>query len=268
MRRLPHESSCTQARSLAQFSELTAYPCLTHFSELAAYRTHCQGLRVQVITDYMNDAGSYGHYGVSGAVMQEDALPISLIESFHNRIPNYSMRMTNLTAALLRPQLDHMDSKIQNFNRHWDIIHSVVSSESLIQMPLRHFRESKVGTSFLFFLPSFDSAAMAEYVRVCGERGVPVAWFGRPNPVGFTSTLSHWEYVYDNKPEGEAPDEAHMADAEEGLFGRCQETGRLQRTLCDVPLYHTSSWSDEDFQEIATILCVTAQDVSAQASPC
>jgi len=72
------------------------------------------------------------------------------------------------------------------------------------------------------------------------DRGVKLAWFGCEKVNGFTSTHKHWQYV----PTGEL-----------------DQTNLLLHNLFDIPLYHTMSWTNQDFTTIAEILCDEAEKV-------
>ena len=190
-------------------------------------------------------SGSYGHYHLSGAVMTNPEL-INNLQSLHDHTANFSLRMTNLTAAILRPQIQELPTRIIRFNRHWDMLNCVLSSHPLFEIPERGEQVSPVSSSFQFWLPSFDYAQMEQFSSLCVERGISLAWFGRKQPSGFTSTINHWRYIFDNRP----PDVDNVTDADTHLA----VTLETQRCLFDVPLYHTSSWTDDDFIIISTIL--------------
>merc|ERR1711924_106155 len=80
-------------------------------------------------------------------------------------------------------------------------------------------------------------------VKECRAQGVQIAWFGRSHWEGFTSTSRHWKYV-------DAQND-HPTDRQHDHLKLTQE---LLRTLCDIPLYHTSSWNDNDFEVIGQII--------------
>jgi dTDP-4-amino-4,6-dideoxygalactose transaminase len=206
--------------------------------------------------------GSYGLYRQSGAVMgpQRTARLDDMLEQFHNSTPNYSMRMTNLTAALVRPQLPLLQAKIDLFNDHFSVLRAGLEQDSLFALPQSLQEdmadEGRVHTSFQFQLPSFSSSQLTAFVTMCTEHGLAVAWFGRPTYVGFTSNRTHWEYATENQTS--ADDEIARADAE------LPKTSRILAKLFDVPLYHTSSWGGEDFVQIAAILRACAEEVDKQ----
>ena len=53
-------------------------------------------------------------------------------------------------------------------------------------------KEQRVATSLQFELTAFSDTQMERYVSLCADHGVPLAWFGRKVPVGFTSSINQW----------------------------------------------------------------------------
>jgi dTDP-4-amino-4,6-dideoxygalactose transaminase len=191
-------------------------------------------------------SGSYGLFKQSGAVMGPNLLNLDILEKFHNITPNYSMRMTNLTAALVRTQLPLMQDKIERFNSHYAVLQEELQDDPLFTLTASLEREQRVHTSLQFSLAAFDLAQMDYFCELCKEHGVTVAWFGRPTYNGFTSALPHWEYVFQNQ--------VHPGDAITKADSALPNTTRILEKLFDIPLYHTSSWGDGDFRKVASIL--------------
>ncbi|MCK5204614.1 MAG: DegT/DnrJ/EryC1/StrS family aminotransferase, partial [Desulfobacterales bacterium] len=50
---------------------------------------------------------------------------LEVFEQYIKMIPNYSLRMTNLQAALLRPQLKDLDAQVARWNKRYQILESV-----------------------------------------------------------------------------------------------------------------------------------------------
>ena len=144
------------------------------------------------------------------------------------------------------------------FNRHWDILERDLSVDPRFQLPARPAAEQKVGTSFQFWLPAFDQAQMARFVALAQARGLSVSWFGRPEPAGFTSNIQHWGYIFDNKPAEGTDTKPSLTAADPEL----PQTLEVMQTLCDVPLYHTSTWSDSDFEAVARMFRECAAEVA------
>jgi len=131
--------------------------------------------------------------------------------------PNFSLRMSNLPAALARSQLGAvLQERCARWNQRYHWLHDALLGESHIRLPLRPPQEQFVGSSLQFSLVDMDRAQMQAAVAACARSGVHVKWFGADEPVGFTSVWQHWRY-----------------------FGEEQSLPRAQRVLacvCDLRL--------------------------------
>lgn len=227
------------------------------FGEVACYSTQTNKLlnsgeggllttnNPEVAAKVILNSGSYGLFANSGATtMADEPLPLSVLNEFHNSVPNFSTRMTNVTAALIRPQLHAVAPRVEAFNRHWGILAHGLRQHPLVRLPERDEREGMVASSIQFSVPSFDPLRMDKFIGLCKARGVPLAWFGRQQWLGFTSTATHWEYANQSKPS-------------------LPQTEEVLRCLVDLPLYHTSPWADKDFEQIAAVLCRALDDAAS-----
>lgn len=181
-------------------------------------------------------SGSYGFYAAGHPLLP----PEELMEELHHKTPNFSTRMTEVVAALVRPQLHTLDTKVAKLNQNYrDLLQalSAVLPSGAVKVPARSPREGIVGSSLQFELnpAQFGPEAVARVVGALNDRGVKVAWFGRPEFLNFTSTFRHWEYT--------------------GVdCGELEQTARVQQNLVDVGLYHTMTWTNQDFELIGKIV--------------
>lgn len=118
-----------------------------------------------------------------------------LFDRHKKQTPNFSLRMANLAAALLRPQLEDLDSRCKRWNERYDVLASDLGNVAHLRLPARHPDEGFVGSSLQFTLVNEDLKAAAEFVKMCKSRGVDMKWFGAPEPVGFTSTWESWQFL-------------------------------------------------------------------------
>jgi len=190
----------------------------------------------ELIAKAIIHSGSYGHF------YQHTSRPAdgSLMMEEHEHCPNFSLRMTNLTALLVLEQIPLLAEKIRLFNTHYDILAERLGNSPHFIFPPRLQEEQYVGTSFQFRINNTDYTSLQEYQRSTLSRGVKLAWFGCTSVSGFTSTHKHWGY---------APS-THI-----------KETNQLLHNLYDLPLYHTSSWEEEDFIIISNILIEEADKI-------
>ena len=183
-------------------------------------------------------SGSYGLFEDHQSRPHRD-----VFDKLHDHTPNFSQRMTNVAAAMLRPQLDELPQKIERFNENWQLLVNRLRECPHIYIPDRHPLEQFVGSSLQFSLPQWPSTAIEQVVSRAKAHGVPMAWFGRREWMGFTSTSRHWAYAGAQK----------LPHTQGVLF-----------TLLDLPLYHTSGWQASDFEQVAEVICAVVENEAQQ----
>ena len=145
-------------------------------------------------------SGSYMLYA------QHKARPgLEYFEKYRGRIPNFSLRMSNLTAAVGRPQIALLAERSAVWNDRYRRLADGLGRIQNIRIPPRPPKEQYVMSSIQFSVKGRSAAEMERFLDACAARGVFVKWFGRAEPVGFTSVHEHWEYVMEkqNLPQSE-----------------------------------------------------------------
>jgi dTDP-4-amino-4,6-dideoxygalactose transaminase len=160
------------------------------------------------------------------------APPAEVIAAWEERTPNFSMRITALAAALLRPQLHDLPRRAARWNAIHDRIGAAIARSQHVRLPPRSPKERYGATSVQFSLLGFDDAEIAAVLERCAARGLPIKWFGAGRQRGFTSAPRHWRYA--------------------GEQGPMAQTHAILAGLCDIrtPL----SLTDEDCDLVADIL--------------
>jgi dTDP-4-amino-4,6-dideoxygalactose transaminase len=121
--------------------------------------------------------------------------PLEVFEHYKKLIPNFSLRMSNLVAALIRPQLADLDHQCRRWNERYDLLEKELMSVPHIRIPKRQAKEGLVGSSMQFTLTGTEIPKVLDFLKTCAERGVEIKWFGAKEPVGFTSSWESWQYV-------------------------------------------------------------------------
>ena len=158
-------------------------------------------------------SGSYMLYGRHLAAPDEEVFHRIRLET-----PNYSGRMDNLRASILRVQLRMLDDNCRRWNELYGRLEMGLRRVPGVTLRDRPQHEHYVGSSIQFSLPGFSEAAIREFVARCAADGVEVKWFGDAEPHGFTSRYDSWQYIRDQED--------------------LPQTRRVLATLCDmrVPL--------------------------------
>ena len=118
----------------------------------------------------------------------------AVFERWKYLMPNFSLRMSNLAAALLRPQIGLLAQRAQVWNLLYAQLAGVLGSVPQLRLPLRSADEEYVASSIQFNL-DLNRAGIECFLHECGLRGLHIKWFGRSEPFGFTSNFEHWHYL-------------------------------------------------------------------------
>ena len=109
--------------------------------------------------------------------------------------PNYSGRMDNLRAAILRAQLPGLEHNCERWNDRYRKLEQRLARCDKIQLAERPPREGYVGSSLQFRIEALDDSAIGQFIAGCAARGVELKWFGGAEPHGFTSRYDSWQYI-------------------------------------------------------------------------
>ena len=108
--------------------------------------------------------------------------------------PNFSMRMSNLAAALLRPQISQLADRGRRWNHIYASLERELSKAAHVAIPVRHAKEEFVASSIQFTL-DLKPHQIELFLKECALRGLYIKWFGSAKPVAFTSNYEHWHYM-------------------------------------------------------------------------
>ena len=108
--------------------------------------------------------------------------------------PNFSMRMSNLAAALLRPQISQLAGRGQRWNHIYAGLARELAKAPHVSLPARHAKEEFVASSIQFTL-DLQPQQIEQFLKECALRGLHIKWFGSAKPVAFTSNYEHWHYL-------------------------------------------------------------------------
>ena len=135
----------------------------------------------------------------SGSYMlfeRHGAAPSSRVfEDIRLETPNYSGRMDNLRASILRPQLKNLEKNITRWNERYQVVEAALKDIKGIEVPLRFEEERYVGSSIQFRMPGITLTEAESFIKRNKELGVELKWFGNDDPIGFTSNHKSWKYV-------------------------------------------------------------------------
>jgi dTDP-4-amino-4,6-dideoxygalactose transaminase len=111
--------------------------------------------------------------------------------------PNFSMRMSNLAASLLRPQITLLADRAARWNHIYTQLERELGKAANLSIPRRPEKEEFVSSSIQFTL-HLAPRQIERFVHECSVRGLYIKWFGVQSPVAFTSNYEHWHYLSDS----------------------------------------------------------------------
>lgn len=135
-------------------------------------------------------SGSYMLYRQNGARPADE-----VFERWRYTSPNLSMRLSNLVAALVLPQLALLPERAMIWNSRHDHIAARLRQLNGLRLPMRPALEHYVQSSIQFEVPGRGPEQLKAFATACAARGVFLKWFGADDPIGFTSQSQHWRYI-------------------------------------------------------------------------
>jgi len=172
-------------------------------------------------------AGSY-----EGLYKKHLARPMNdeLFEAMKFDVPNFSLRMNNLTAAILRPQIELLDERIAAYQDKYQRIIALLTGIEQIHIPEPVENTQNIGDSLQFNLINLTEDDAQRFVSTAADRGVQLQVFGKNNNA---RDFRNWQYSFDALP-------------------KCEKTATIISSACDLRL--PSSFILEDIELIGAIL--------------
>jgi len=133
-------------------------------------------------------AGCYDRNWEKHFVSDEDR---AWLEGAVNTLPAYGLRMSNLTAAALRPQVPCIERRLQDHETRFARVADGLSGLPL-RIPGHPSKARPVRDSLQFELPTLSVAQRRRFVELCTARGLPLQIFG----LDPTNARSFWRWSF------------------------------------------------------------------------
>lgn len=156
------------------------------------------------------------------------------------QIPNYSLRMSNLAAAVVRPQIKTIDERTEKYNARYNALQERMEARvgdhcsipKLTPEVTRMVHDSMQFNLDKKFTPEMVQAFLTE----CADHGLPVELFGHKSNA---RNFINWGFAPATDP--------------------LPQTAEMLSRACDVRL--PLMWDDEDFEDMANVLCESMEKV-------
>lgn len=162
---------------------------------------------------------------------------------WQNKLPLFNMRMNNLSAAVLRPQIREVPRRVRDGRANHDYVAKILNASPWLTVPEPLDRELRAPDSIQFNLRGFGSDGDARaFQRCANDKGVSVQIFG----LSEDNARAFWNWSFIGPQSG------------------LEQTRAMLMRACDVRLPARLSKGDLDY--IATALVESADEVQ-QARP-
>lgn len=184
-------------------------------------------------------SGAYEHnWKKHRAQSNEDAQALSeAFSRWQNQLPLYNMRLNNLSAAIIRPQLAEVPRRVSDGRRNHDYVAAQLNESPWINVPEKLDPEERAPDSIQFNLVGMTDDEVADFETSAAARGVKVQIFG----ISTDNARAFWNWQFiDDLPE-------------------LPETRAMLMKACDARLPARLKFHELDL--IAEALIRAAQDV-------
>jgi len=93
-------------------------------------------------------------------------------------LPNYSLRMSNLAAAVVRPQIKTIEERVEKYNRRYYMIEERLNRHPNIEVPPQCSKVRICGDSIQFNMQNVTDEQVHQFLAECKSRGLPCELFG------------------------------------------------------------------------------------------
>lgn len=117
-------------------------------------------------------SGAYEHNWKKHPVLQ------SAFAKWQNQLPLYNLRMSNLSAAVIRPQIPELAARVRQGRVNHDYVADRLNSSPYLSVPEPLDGEVRAPDSIQFNLVGMDDVQTLAFATLAEERGVKVQVFG------------------------------------------------------------------------------------------
>lgn len=164
-------------------------------------------------------SGAYEHNWKKHPVLHD------VFAKWQNKLPLYNLRLSNLSAAVIRPQLAELDRRVRDGRRNHDHVAGRLDQSPWITVPPALAQEDRAPDSLQFSLCDMTDADVDAFVETAKAMGVSIQVFGRSTDNA--RAFWNWEFL------GPAP-ELPMTRAMLSRACDCRLPARLTVTECDA----------------------------------
>jgi len=118
---------------------------------------------------------------------------------WQNKLPLYNLRMSNLSAAVIRPQLPEVARRVRDGRANHDYVADRLNTSAYIEVPAKLAPEERAPDSIQFNLVGMDHDQIGAFQTAAADRGVKVQVFGRSTDNA--RAFWNWQFIPGDTPK-------------------------------------------------------------------
>ena len=185
-------------------------------------------------------SGAYEHNWAKHSNGLDNELQVAF-GRWQNQLPLYNLRMSNLSAAIIRPQLDEVPRRVRDGRAGHDHVAARLNSSPWLSVPDALPPEQRAPDSIQFNLVGLSDDDTRAFATAAANHGVKVQVFG----LSADNARAFWNWQF---LPGETPS--------------LPQTRQMLMRACDVRLPARLTRAEQDL--VADALILAAQDVMGQ----
>jgi dTDP-4-amino-4,6-dideoxygalactose transaminase len=176
-------------------------------------------------------SGAYEHNWAKHMAGDDPALEAAFAH-WQNKLPLYNLRLSNLSAAIIRPQLAEIPRRVRDGRTNHDYVAERLNTSPFLHVPPKLTKEERAPDSIQFNLVDLSDDEARAFAQAAAAHGVKVQVFGQSTDNA--RAFWNWQFI-----PGPAPD--------------LPRTRAMLMRACDCRLPARLTRSDLDFIAIALL---------------
>ncbi len=132
-------------------------------------------------------SGAYEH------TWMKHVVPHDIMQKWQNKLPLYNLRLSNLSAAIIRPQLEELPRRVRDGLRNHDHVAARLNDCPWFDVPAPLEGERRAPDSIQFNLVQMAEADCAAFATACAANGLKVQIFGQS--ADNARAFWNWEFL-------------------------------------------------------------------------
>lgn len=132
-------------------------------------------------------SGAYEH------TWMKHVVPHDIMQKWQNKLPLYNLRLSNLSAAIIRPQLEELPRRVRDGLRNHDHVAARLNDCPWFDVPAPLEGERRAPDSIQFNLAQMAEADCAAFSAACAANGLKVQIFGQS--ADNARAFWNWEFL-------------------------------------------------------------------------